>query len=118
MKSEINIDALTPQMLDELKYSIQLMDMYHCPKCNYIFNKEDNVWIRKEKGTNYVYDGFDNYHEEDWENDIEQIKCPNCGFKDDEEEFPFAYTDDIADAPNSEELVPGITDYLNQIDNN
>ena len=114
---EINIEDLTPQKIEELEYSLKLKDMYKCPKCRYIFDKENNTIENIEKVSYPVYDGFDNYHDEEYINETEQVKCPNCGYKDDEIDFPYAYTDDIVDAPNMEELVPGIVDYINNLEN-
>lgn len=114
---EVDIEDVTLDELMSMQYSKPLMDMAFCPKCKYIFYKtDDTIYTRSETFYNPVYDGFDSYHEEESIEETEQIKCPKCGYKEDADEFPDAYTDSIEDAINAEELVPGITDYLNNLD--
>ena len=110
---EVNVEDLT---LEDTLHSYKIKDMLQCPKCSYMFNKEDNTYEITRKGSSPLYVGFDSYVDDEFEYEETIVECPNCGDKDVLEDYPNAYTDDIENAVNAEEILPGITNYINNME--
>ena len=112
----IDLDLKKYKELNEESITLPIKDNYKCPKCKYIFDKEDNIEIYEETGEVYSGQYFDKDYFEEKTYEVPYVVCPNCNFKDIQEDFPTAWTEDIEDAPNAEDLVPGVTDYINNLD--
>lgn len=125
-KQESNSIALEDITLDILKNCedcLEIEYMVACPECGAIFDEEENTYLTSESGVE-AYSTFDEpYNERVKEYEVEKIQCPFCKHKDYVDEFRTADLDDLMDAPNREELVPGIskieeTDSCNDLDYN
>lgn len=111
---EINLEDIEIDEMLKCAYEIPIKGMVKCPDCRGIFCEEDYRYETTEEYTSVVYDGFDNYHEETEEIPVTMIQCPLCNYQEPayESQFYEATTGDLIDAPNKEELLPGITEAL------
>lgn len=107
--NEIDLDDITLDYLKTRDVDLPIKDYVKCPECKNIFNGPDNTETIEENYDKDVYDGFDKYHTETNTVEVEKTTCPYCNFNEDAEEFSTAWVDDLEDAPNKEELVPGIS---------
>ena len=86
-RGEIELEDITLDYLKNRKYDAEIIGMSKCPKCNYIFDNDINTFDR---------------------DDGEYMECPNCSHIRKKDDFPWAWVDDLYDAPNANDLVPGI----------
>jgi len=107
-KGEIELENIDLEYLKNRKYDATIIGMSKCPSCGNIFDREANTFD-EEVEDSIPYATLDNpYNERKVTYTDTKVKCPYCGDTDNEEDFPFAWVDDLYDAPNAEELVPGI----------
>lgn len=92
-RGEIELEDITLDYLKNRKYDAEIIGMSKCPKCNYIFDNEINTFDR---------------------DDGEYMECPHCSLIRKKDDFPWAWVDDLYDAPNANDLVPGINEDLNE----
>lgn len=109
---EIDIFEATPEEILNMKYSIPFEDMYICNKCKHIFSKDElDVDTITITGTEPHYAGFDNYYDEPYSYDEEEIRCPYCKNKD----IYTLYSDDLDDTiKNVDDFIDGFTTYFKQ----
>lgn len=115
---EIELEDIDVEEMLKCEYEIPVIGMVKCPECKGVFCKEDGIYESSEDFTSLVYDGFDNYHEETESVPVDMIQCPLCNYEEklDESDFYEATTGDIIDAPNKEELLPGITAKIKEFE--
>lgn len=107
-RGEIDLADITLDYLKNRKYDAQIIGMVKCPNCGNIFDREENTY-EEEKTDVEPYSTIDEpYNEKTITYTDKMIKCPYCGDSDNEEDYAWAWVDDLYDAPNAEELVPGI----------
>lgn len=107
-RGEIDLADITLDYLKNRKYDAQIIGMAQCPRCGNIFDREENTY-EEEKTDVEPYSTIDEpYNEKTITYTDKMIKCPYCGYSDNEEDYAWAWVDDLYDAPNAEELVPGI----------
>ena len=108
LKEDLNMDDITLDFLKNTDKDERIRDYVVCPKCKNVFEDDDIVINYPNIPDDYngpVDDKPDGY------------SCPLCGYyTTDEENFTNAYIEDLADAPNVDEYVPGYSDYLKSLD--
>lgn len=103
---EVPIDEITPKELVTMQYS-KPTDCLKCPKCHSIIDKESETeWgVDSEDYEEMDYEDYEDLTEDG----VNKITCPNCNYTNYANKFPTLWTEDIIEAPNCEEYVPGIT---------
>lgn len=111
----VPIEEITPEELVTMKYSIET-DCIQCPKCKYIFDGDmvEEWGVDENDYDEMDYDDFDDLTDDG----VNKITCPNCNHTDYANKFRTVWTDDIIDAPNCEDLVPGIKKAYDELDEN
>ena len=108
LKEDLNMDDITLDFLKNTDKDERIRDYVVCPKCKNVFEDDDIVINYPNILDDYngpVDDKPDGY------------SCPLCGYyTTDEENFTNAYIEDLADAPNVDEYVPGYSDYLKSLE--
>lgn len=108
LKEDLNMDDITLDFLKNTDKDERIRDYVVCPKCKNVFEDNDIVINYPNIPDDYngpVDDKPDGY------------SCPLCGYyTTDEENFTNAYIEDLADAPNVDEYVPGYSDYLKSLE--
>lgn len=108
LKEDLNMDDITLDFLKNTDKDERIRDYVVCPKCKNVFEDDDIVINYPNIPDDYngpVDDKPDGY------------SCPLCGYyTTDEENFTNAYIEDLADAPNVDEYVPGYSDYLKSLE--
>lgn len=111
----VPIDEITPEELVTMKYTKET-DCVQCPRCHYIID-DDLVqeWGVDEADYDEMdYDDYDDLTDEG----VNKITCPNCRHTNYANKFKIVWTDDIIDAPNCEDIVPGIKKAYDELDEN
>lgn len=105
----IDLNDITLEYLRTREFDSVIDGMSKCPECKYIFDTDENTVERDVDGVE-PYSTFDEpYNERRVTYTVEYTTCPNCHYEAETDDFPSAWVDDIQDAPNAEELVPGIS---------
>jgi DNA-directed RNA polymerase subunit RPC12/RpoP len=123
--SSVNIEDINLKFMKDYhnhgKYEIDINGYVRCPKCDAIFDEEDNKDVEKELTTHVGVAHYNKpvYNDDGTEttlDDVSYLICPNCGYKSEESDFYDATVSDIYEAPNAEELVPGITKWYDTLE--
>ena len=111
----VPISEITPEELVTMKYSRET-DSVQCPKCHYIIDGDfvEEWGLSDDEYEEMDYDDFDDLTDDG----VNKITCPNCKHTDYANKFKTVWTDDIIDAPNCEEIVPGIKKAYDELDEN
>lgn len=113
---EINLEDITPDFVKNHEFETIITGMCICPECKTIFDREENT-IEVQESDVEPYSTFDSpYNEKTVTYDVEYVECPNCKAREIAEDFQDAYVSDIVDAPNAEELVPGINSLTEEVE--
>lgn len=106
-RGEIDLADITLDYLKNREYDAQIIGMAKCPSCGNIFDREDNAYDEEIEDV-VPYPTLSNpYNERKMTYTNKKLKCPYCGDSDNEEDYAWAWVDDLYDAPNAEELIPG-----------
>lgn len=108
-KKEVTLEEITIPEILTAKKSTPITGNVRCPICNAIIDKDFNTDYWGVDDATYDEPDSDEFSDIMDENGIEVIHCPYCGHEDYANRWYQAYTDDIIDASNCEELFPGIT---------
>ena len=108
-KDAVTLEEISIKDILTAKKSTPITDNVRCPKCNAIVYKDSSIDYTGIDNDTYDELDVDEYEDVIGENGAEIIHCPYCGYEDYSTRWMQAYTDDIIDASNAEELFPGIT---------
>lgn len=112
---KIYLDDITVEDLVTMKYTKPVEDCVVCPKCKNIIDKEMNIdsyGLDDDEYQNMDYDDFDDLDDDG----VNKITCPYCNHTTYANRFHNVWTEDIIDAPNCEEILPGIKKAYDEID--
>ncbi len=99
LKEDINIDDIDLDYIKNHKYDEVIKDHLVCPKCKNVFDDMSLIVDYDEEG-----------------NTIDNT-CPYCNFSSkNEDTFSDAWVQDLEDAPNADEMVPGIRQYIDSLE--
>ena len=99
---------MTPEVANNMKYEAEIIGMSCCPECKNIFDTEDNTTEIEEDGVEPYSTLDEPYNERKVTYSVRKTTCPYCEHIEDAEDFSTAWVTDLYDAPNGNELVPGI----------
>ena len=105
---EIDPNKLNLDFIKNYKYETLIKGMCKCPNCGIIFDKDENTYDEEETGVE-PYSTFEEpYNEKQVKYTVTYTECPECHTKEYSEDFPDAWVSDLEEAPNAEDIVPGI----------
>lgn len=108
LKEDLNMDDITLDFLKNTDKDERIRDYVVCPKCKNVFEDDDIV---------INYPNIPDDYNGPVDDKPSGYSCPLCGYyTTDEENFTNAYIEDLADAPNVDEYVPGYSDYLKSLE--
>ena len=108
LKEDVDIDKITLDYIKNLKYDDVIKDFVVCPKCKNVF-EEDALMPD--------YNDYPDDYDGPIDNDPISVTCPYCNyFSKDEEDFRDAWIEDLEDAPNADEYVPGLRQYIDTLE--
>lgn len=107
---KINIEDITLDLLKDFKYDMFIEAYAVCPECKAVFYVPDNTEQTTTQDVE-MYSTLDNpAAEKVVDYDVTMATCPYCGHSDELGTYYVASLEDLLDAPNKEELVPGISE--------